>query len=173
LFADHLFSFTPRHLQALAVRAGLSVLRTETAPAELGAFQMMVTTPGETALVPDCADGTALNARRAVYLGRWSTLDAGLAARLPASVICFGIGEAAGLLRAYAPESWARVRACTADTLASGTFGPLPAVPLDALPSDTAILVGVRPADQMRVAGRLASRFASVTTWYDLVEEPV
>jgi SAM-dependent methyltransferase len=172
LFADHLFSFAPDHLHALAAGAGLSVLRTETAPPALGAFQMMVATPGDAAPTRNCADGAALNARRAAYLRRWSTLDAGLAVRLPASVVCFGTGEAAGLLRAYAPESWARVRACTADALASGTFGPLPALSLDTLPADTAILVGVRPADQVRVAERLVSRFASVTTWYDLVEDP-
>jgi SAM-dependent methyltransferase len=172
LFADHLFSFAPDHLHALAARAGLSVLRAEEAPQALGAFQMIVATSGDMSITGEWADGAALNARRAAYLRRWSALDAGLAARLPPSVVCFGAGEAAGLLRAYAPESWARVRACTADTLASGTFGPLPVVPLETLPAATAILVGVRPVDQVRVVERLASRFASVTTWYDLVEEP-
>jgi hypothetical protein len=30
----------------------------------------------------------------------------------------------------------------------------------------------VRPADQSRLADRLAARFRRVVTWYDLVDEP-
>ena len=101
-------------------------------------------------------------------MGRWP--------RAPAAVVCFGVGEAAGLLRAYAPRTWARVQACTADRQAlnpaSPDFGGLPIVPLDTLPPSTSLLLGVRPADQPPVRDRLARQFASVTTWYDLVDEP-
>jgi SAM-dependent methyltransferase len=171
LFADHLFSFTSEDLRVLASRSGLAVHLAEKAPAPLGAFQMIAAHRGGSAADVACSEPLALNRRRASYLQRWADLDAQLAARLPAAVVCFGAGEAAGLLRGYAPSSWSRVRACTADTIGADRFGAVPMVPLDRLPADTAILVGVRPEDQRPVADRLAARFASVTTWYDLVPD--
>jgi hypothetical protein len=85
--------------------------------------------------------------------------------------VCFGAGEAAGLLRAYAPRAWASVRACTVDGDSRGGFGALSMIPLDSVPAGETILVGVRPADQPHVAERLAARFARVVTWYDLVDD--
>jgi hypothetical protein len=95
--------------------------------------------------------------------------------------VCFGAGEAAGLLRAYAPRVWSSVRACTADDVPAvasakagesrDTFGDLPLVPLDSVASHETVLVGVRPIDQPRVAARLAARFPRVVTWYDLVND--
>ena len=83
--------------------------------------------------------------------------------------MCFGAGEAAGLLRGYAPRTWALVRACTIDGPASGRFGDLPVVGLDAVGSAETVLVGVRPLDQARLADRLRARFTAVVTWYDLL----
>jgi hypothetical protein len=85
-------------------------------------------------------------------------------------VVCFGAGEAAGLLRAYAPRAWSSVRACTVDGHAHGVFGELPMIPIDAVGRGDTVLIGVRPADQRRVADRLRDRFPRVITWYDLVE---
>ena len=87
------------------------------------------------------------------------------------SAVCFGAGEAAGLLRAYAPRAWASVRACTVDGDSHGRYGELPMIPLDSIPDGETLLVGVRPADQPRVAARLAARFTRVVTWYDLVDD--
>ena len=179
LFADHLYSFSASHLRAMAVRAGFSALATLPAPPALGTFQMLVASAsaaaGATVVHSAFADPGVLNESRADWLRRWQALDGALAARLPAPVVCFGVGEAAGLLRAYAPRTWARIRACTADRQAldpaSPDFGGLPIVPLDTLPRSTSLLVGVRPTDQATVRDRLARQFASVTTWYDLVGE--
>jgi SAM-dependent methyltransferase len=169
LFADHLWSFTAGHLASVLARAGVAHADTVIAPPSLRPFQMVIAR--STGRAPDAiqVDARDLNRRRAAYLERWRALDERLHARLPAGVVCFGVGEAAGLLRAYAPRSWSRVRACTADRSPRLQFGDLPVLPLDDLPAETPILVAVRPPLQPAIALRLRARFANVTTWYDLV----
>ena len=174
LFVDHLFSFAPPHLDAMLTRAGFAVIGCSPAPPEIGEFQMVIARRVE-------ADGSGdggsenpprrrgLTAERATYLQRWRDLDARLTARMHSAAVCFGAGEAAGLLRAYAPDSWSLVTACTFDGAAGGTFGELPIVPLDAVSADTTLVLGVRPADQPRLIERLQARFARVVAWYDLV----
>jgi len=169
LFADHVFSFAPQHLRALAARAGLDVVRVSPAPGDLGPFQMIVARPAASAthVAAPRLEGTAA---RAAYLSAWASLDERLLERTSEDVVCFGAGEAAGLLRAYAPRTWSRVHACTVDGQPSGRFGALPIVPLDAVDGGATMLVGVRPFDQPRVAERLRARFPRVVTWYDLLD---
>jgi SAM-dependent methyltransferase len=167
LFADHVHSFTPPHLRTLCGRAGLDVVAQGQAPPALGMFQMIVAMRGEPAN-DSGAIASGVDAR-ASYLASWSELDARLLERVAAPAVCFGASEAAGLLRAYAPRTWQRVRACTVDGAVEGRFGPLPIVGLDRVDSSETVLVGVRPLDQARVAERLRTRFARVVTWYDLV----
>jgi SAM-dependent methyltransferase len=168
LFADHVFSFAAPHLRTLAMRAGLDVLSAERAPTVLGEFQMTVArrsrAPGgdEPALAPVEA--------RSRYLAAWRALDQRLLERIADVAVCFGAGEAAGLLRAYAPRTWARVRACAIDGRPAGGFGELPLIALDEIGEHETVLVAVRPLDQARVAERLRARFPSVATWYDLLE---
>jgi SAM-dependent methyltransferase len=171
LFADHLWSFTSSHLCAIARRGGAGPVRASLAPAELGPFQMITAArrqPEDEAVIRGERD---LNLARARYLERWRALDEHLLRRLPPRVICFGAGEASGLLRAYAPRTWERVDACTADRVDERTFGGRPVLPIEAVPAATTILVGVRPADQERVAARLRANYHDVITWYDLVGE--
>jgi SAM-dependent methyltransferase len=188
LIADHLHSFAASHLIALAARAGLQAHDVVPAPAALGPFQMMAAVdavdrqPAERARrvaaggdPAGFGDPAPLNERRCALLARWAALDRRLSPRVPPAAVCFGIGEAAGLLRAYAPAVWARIRACTADPHATlpgrSSFGDRPIVAIDTLPADTPIVVAVRPDDQQAVAARLAPRFSAVHTWYDLVGE--
>jgi SAM-dependent methyltransferase len=166
LFADHVHSFAPPHLHALCRRAGLAVVASGLAPVALGPFQMVVAQRGAAATEPVTAPAADA---RAAYLESWRDLDARLLDRAPAPVVCFGAGEAAGLLRAYAPRTWRRVRACTIDGAAEGHFGPLPIIALDRVDAADTVLAGVRPLDQPRVAERLRRRFARVATWYDLL----
>lgn len=169
LFSDHLFSFAPPHLHALVARAGFAVEGAAVAPASLGAFQLVVARPhgksDAVAVVP-----VVLPEGRGRYLQAWSQLDANLLTRVNEPVVCFGAGEAAGLLRAYAPRTWALVRACTMDGDVSGAFGGLPIVELDRVAAGETVLVGVRPQDQPSLALRLRARFPRVVTWYDLLE---
>lgn len=180
LFVDHVFSFSREHVGTLLARAGLQRLGASQAPRSLGAFQMAIgrrrdATQKKAIPAPARAEDVTS------YLERWRQLDAGLQSRMGGAAVCFGAGEAAGLLRAYAPGAWASVRACTVDGLpaaasatagdSSGSFGDLPMIPLDAVRPDEALLVGVRPIDQARVAARLTAQFPRVVTWYDLVSD--
>jgi len=170
LFVDHVFSFGREHVGTLLSRAGLQRLGASQAPRSLGAFQMAigrrrdVLEKSTISAPPRVEDATR-------YLERWKQLDDRLQTRIEGPLVCFGAGEAAGLLRAYAPRTWTSVRACTIDGAPQGQFGELPIIPLDAVPADSSILVGVRPFDQPRLAQRLAERFRRVVTWYDLVDD--
>lgn len=168
LFADHLYSLGAAHVSALMARAGLETMTVRTAPPALGAFQMVTARPAVD--VPDAAIAPCRSARHA-YLERWARLDDRLLPRVEGPAVCFGAGEAAGLLRAYAPQAWARVAACTFDGAAPGAFGDLPIRPLADVPRDSTLLLGVRPADQPRLAARLGREFARVAAWYDLVDD--
>jgi len=169
LIADHLYSFTATHLEALLGAAGFTVCHWSRAPRELGPFQMVVAARQAVASEACEFGGDALLEGRLGYLRAWQQLDAVLLARLAPQVVCFGAGEAAALLRAYAPGAWARVDACTTDEGAVGTFGDRRHVPLADVSAEATVLVGVRPQDQPAIAERLRSRFVNVVTWYDLV----
>ena len=169
LFVDHLFSFGRAHLEAMMRRGGLEVIAASRAPGSLGAFQMIAGRRSDEREPHDVE--AAPVAGRAAYLERWRLLDGHLETRLGPRVTCFGAGEAAGLLRAYAPRSWARVVACTADAAPPGQFGGVPIVPLDQVEADVPLLLGVRPRDQKRLAERLRARFSRVIEWYDLVDD--
>jgi SAM-dependent methyltransferase len=199
LFVDHVFSFSREHVGTLLSRAGLQRLGASQSPRSLGTFQMAIgrrrdATQKKAIPAPPRAEDVT------TYLERWRQLDDRLHARVQGSIVCFGAGEAAGLLRAYAPRVWSSVRACTVDGVPAGwfaegepsastvfvgspgdptlakaeeslrRFGELPMIPLESVPPDETMLVGVRPADQPRVAERLAARFRHVVTWYDLVD---
>ena len=169
LIADHLFSFTAQHLATLLSATGLTLEHWSSAPARLGAFQMVVAgldgaSRGEL-LAPDLG---GLRTAQDSYLNAWAELDAALVSRLPSEVVCFGAGEAAGLLRAYAPRTWALVRACATDDAERGAFGDLPRIPVHDVSVDVTVLIGVRPQDPAPVAERLRATFPRVVTWYDL-----
>jgi SAM-dependent methyltransferase len=170
LFVDHVFSFGREHIGTLLSRAGLQRLGSSQAPPSLGAFQMAIGRRRDvTQMKAIHAPPRAEDVTR--YLERWRQLDDRLRTRIEGPVVCFGAGEAAGLLRAYAPRAWASVRACTIDGSPQGRFGELPIIPLDAVAANADVLVGVRPSDQARVAERLARRVRRVVTWYDLVDD--
>jgi SAM-dependent methyltransferase len=174
LIADHLYSLTAAQLEAALSAAGFTVTHWSAAPRELGPFQMVVASRSASRATLPVTAPAALVAARESYLRAWQQLDASLCARLPSRVVCFGAGEAAALLRAYAPTSWSRVDLCATDADAGGRFGDRPHVRLDDVSRDEAVLLGVRPQDQERVASRLRTTFQTVITWYDLVafDEP-
>jgi SAM-dependent methyltransferase len=175
VFADHLSSFAPVHLERLLHRSGLVPLSAASAPTDLGNFQMIVARRDDTtktqaamARVPRF-DAPPTEGRRA-YLDAWRALDRLLAERGGTGpLVCFGIGEAAGLLRAYAPTTWGRVTACVADTPEQPTFGDLPVLEYSTMQGDAAVLLGVRPAVQPAVAARVQNEGRIVVRWDDVI----
>jgi SAM-dependent methyltransferase len=172
LVFDHLHSFTDGALACLAGEAGLRVLSSRPAPATLGAFRMHVFGRGRDARPPEPGVLDALHAARAAYLQSWARLDDVLRERAGHDRLTgFGTGEAAFLLRAYAPRTWARVVRCTVDHPNASSFCGLPVVPLPSTDpgSGEAVLLAVRPRDQDKVAGRLAGQWARIVRWDDIV----
>src|SRR2546422_4987191 len=170
LIADHLVSLAPAHLRALLARSGWHVDTMAAAPAALGEFQLAMGRPAAAALDADLPPpGHSRLAWR--YLEHWSALDARLLERIGAgNVVCFGAGEAAGLLRTYVPRTWSRVSACTTDAATAGAMvGDRPVLPLDEVDPAAVLLLGVRPADQPPLAQRLSRSHPQVVTWYDLI----
>jgi 2-polyprenyl-3-methyl-5-hydroxy-6-metoxy-1,4-benzoquinol methylase len=171
LIADHTYSFASSHLAKILEQVRLRPRHLEPAPTDLGSFQMVIADNAPASPTPTVRAAIQGSNLRA-YLERWSALDGQLLPRLgDGGVSCFGVGETAGLLRAYAPRTWQRVRSCTADEITEPSrFGQVPAVPLDQLADDEPVLLGVRPQDQPGLVERLSSRFAHVVSWHDLIE---
>jgi len=178
LLLDHRHCLTPAALEVLAVRAGLAVQARQTAPE--GGFQALLLRPvmpgrcgaawltrtgaafprrGE---VPRAAT-PALSAERRRYLAVWRALDRTLLAQsTPARrLLYFGTGEAARLLRCYAPALWVRVAAVTAvtaDDLTGAAALGKPVLPLEeVMMARDELLLAVRPQAQAGLAARLAS----------------
>jgi 2-polyprenyl-3-methyl-5-hydroxy-6-metoxy-1,4-benzoquinol methylase len=174
LFADHLWSFAPEQLAALVQQAGMMVVSQSRAPAELGAFQLVraVVIESTSGTYPQAAAAPALLQAKRDYLRAWSRLDGILLERSQGAdrLICFGIGEAAGLLRAYAPATWSRVVECVADDPERGTFGELRVHAWTGAVTDDAILLGVRPGVQPAIARRLEGLASRVVRWDDVVD---
>ena len=168
LFHDHLHSWRPDHLRTLFARADLRVDLIESAPESLGCFQLVAGRPTNGAVAP--APYREPDAAHARYLEAWRSLDRVLLERVGSDeAVAFGAGEAAGLLRAYAPGAWARVKRCAVDAPQFEYFGRLRVV--DALELEPATLVlAVRPAVQAALDVRLRERGHRVIRWDDLIE---
>ncbi len=171
VFADHASSFVPGHLAELLRRVACRIDRVSEAPAALGPFMMIVARREGGALreVRSAIDPVALGRDKHAYLERWRALDGALLARSTApKLVCFGIGEAAGLLRAYAPETWSRVVACAADAPDQPVFGDRPVTTPERVPAGTDLLLGVRPAAQEQLTARFRDRYHAIR-WDDLI----
>ena len=174
LFVDHLWSFSAAHLGQLASHAGLKVVDWTAAPVALGSFQLVrlsrEAANGPAAIPAPGAD--ALIGAKDRYLRAWGSLEQDLLARAgdARSLACFGAGEAAALLRAYAPEVWRRVAVCLVDAPEEATFGDVPVIDcVHRRGVDDPVLLGVRPEGQPAVAQRLLGAGCSVIRWDDRI----
>lgn len=170
LFIDHLHSFTPAHIARLFEDNGLRVDLQVSAPSAIGDFQLTIGTP-HGSFEPTASSEARPFAPHEAYLRAWTALDASLMRRLPAAstVSCFGAGEAAGLLRAYAPQTWSRVERCVVDHPDSSVFGELPVESADTIREGETILMGVRPAVQAALSDRVARLGCTALRWDDMI----
>src|SRR4029077_3446920 len=87
-----------------------------------------------------------------------------------ASVVVFGNGDIAALLRIYAPAVWARAAACVVDgEPVANCFIDRPLRRYGSLPVPIVIVLGVRPGNHDVVARRLAADGHRVVRWDDVV----
>jgi SAM-dependent methyltransferase len=174
LFADHLWSFMPAHLSRLAAGAGLEVVNWSAAPSALGSFQLIRLRPSTTPeqQVTMGSEGAAEVTRaKQSYLHAWGLLEQELLARSrhSPSLVCFGMGEAAALLRAYAPALWSRVKLCAVDRPEGDVFGDIPVIDYTGGRFEWPVILGVRPEAQARLARRLEDSGCAVIRWDDCI----
>jgi hypothetical protein len=79
------------------------------------------------------------------------------------------MGEAAALLRAYAPALWSRVKLCAADRPEGDVFGEIPVVDYTGGRFEWPVLLGVRPEAQAGLAQRLEDSGCVVIRWDDCI----
>jgi hypothetical protein len=158
----------------LAAAAGLEMVDWRAAPSALGAFQLIrlrsSTTPVQRATMAN--EGAAeLTRAKQSYLHAWGLLEEELLerSRHSPSLVCFGMGEAAALLRAYAPALWSRVKVCAADRPEGDVFGNIPVIDYTGGRFEWPVLLGVRPEAQAGLARRLESSGCSVIRWDDCI----
>lgn len=172
LFADHLFSIGRSHMRAIVAAAGLRVVTQASAPTGLGAFFMTIASrgAGDGAAPSEVEAAHAFDAKDA-YLRTWRDLDATLSGRLPtdARVACFGAGEAAGLLRAYAPATWSRVSFCTMDAPPFSRFGDKPVKPYAPGIAIDALVLATRPSVQAAIGRRVESDGVRAIRYDDVI----
>lgn len=173
LVYDHLFSFTEEAFQRVASRAELRIVVSSAAPDQLGAFRLHVIERGRESTVRSENFDKGLVAARARYLEAWEALDSELMRRLgtATSVSCFGVGEAALMLRAYAPRTWASIKRFVVDHPPFDSLDGQPVVRLDSAnpSSGEAMLLALRPIDQKHVQQRLQERFPRLVRWDDFI----
>lgn len=170
LIYDHIHSFTSRAIEGIAKSADLAVIDRQTAPPALGAFQAILLARGFSKWVaPRMADD--LFERRMRLFSCWQKLDDALYERIRdcPNLWAFGGGENAQLLRAYAPNTWNKVRGILADS--AGFFDARPITRYEAASASRArtVLLAVRPEIQIAVAQRLINDGNSIIRWDDLV----
>jgi SAM-dependent methyltransferase len=172
LFADHLHSFTAQALETFTRDGGTAAVWEER-PSRFDGFRIYVCRPADgiarTPAPP--ADPAALHRSRSKYLSRWAGLDGLLLERSKDAgrLSCFGAGEAAALLRAYAPRTWSKVEVLAVDQPAVPTFLGKPVVDIATLRPmpGHAILMGTHPNSQQRLGSRLSAMGFAVVRWDD------
>jgi SAM-dependent methyltransferase len=157
LFFDHFWSISTTAMIAFSVGSGLQLIRREGLTGPLAGFQLFKFRRSETATT---AIGTEKLSEDAIsYLSAWKELDASLERQLAASgkpAQVFGAGQMAALLRAYAPNTFARVKRLLLDHPEEAW--PLgPAVRYDGFNTldGWVTLVAVHPLAQDAIAARI------------------
>ena len=188
LYADHLYSFLPLHVDALLHYAGFEQVKFDRNAARgVEYFQMIVARPAKAISRSPGANGNALPVtavdthqdcrqlleRRREYLHRWSELEHRLLERIAGSqaVYCFGAGQWAALIASYAPAVWRKVVGCIIDGGAEKLFLGKPVLDYArcTIGDVGLVLAGINPATQPRIASRLRQDGYNVVTWYDII----
>ena len=163
LIYDHLYSFCPSNLLALANTSGLAVVRHEVSPPELPGFQMLLGTPQsggrQDPTEVKCPNVIDLHGFRVSYLNKWKDVDAKLCGAIAGcrTTVMFGVGEMAQLIRAYAPLTWDRTGSFIVDTPLVAEFFGRPVVPYSEYKPnrDDLVVLAVSPPAADKLSTRL------------------
>ena len=180
LMADQNFSLSPAHLDALAVRAGMTVLRRLPCPGgplrneQLVVLRRANAQDKSTAPRPDRAAIEASYAALVSYLNAWAGLDARLATEVAAArrVFNFGGGLWSYVLAAHCPQYWARVECCLVDGFA-GRCIDKDVKPFEnvVLAPDDVVVLGTNPYVQLKLIERLKGAGVHAVSWDDIIPD--
>lgn len=173
LFLDHRYSFTTAALSTLADESGLELIFREEGRPRFEDFRIYVLVPRRQGATnrQSLREGSyqELHQRRSDYLDRWSRLDGELLDRVTTShrILAFGAGEAAALLRAYAPRFWRRIEALVVDQpLQSEHLGkPVMATQAVRPGPGLTLVIAAHPRSHDRIAARLTGEGFDVVRW--------
>jgi hypothetical protein len=178
LFFDHLYTLTLNTLDLAVVGSPLVARKYLLAPASIGDFQMVTfeIDPASRALDSKRPHQSfqELWSRRQAYLNSWHNLDRNLLdrARSATRVVAFGGGQTAALLRAYAPETWARIELMVLDDVNEAWALSVPTGSYrDSVPKlkEAMVLIATSPRVQGFLADRLRSDGLRSIRWDDLI----
>lgn len=164
LMFDHVHSFTRRSLLLLLQAAGFSLLCHEVSPAGIAGFQAVLAAPflaTEAIAEPELEHLAILHGKRAALVTGWRMLAEHVVGQWPehGRLVAFGVGEAALLLRAYAPALWKKVVAVTADVAPPAGRFDVPFVAMAELSTEAdTLLLATRPEVQAALASRLEAQ---------------
>jgi SAM-dependent methyltransferase len=177
LFFDHVHTFSVRAFSRLSGAADLRILRAAAmspAPSDFQIFVLGKATRQTPKVGPeDTPLMTELGHRRFRYLETWGDLDEVLADRLgPGPCLAFGAGEAATLIRAYAPRSWTRISGVVLDQPAGARRLDKPVSGFAELDPRSAapILLATHPRSQATLAARLTDQGFRIVRWDDMID---
>lgn len=176
LFFDHLYSLTRDGLRICGRVAALAAEKQMPAPNNIGDFQMSVftrQTDNSHAPPADATNAARLHSDRQSYLDGWRMLDQFLLerSRSTADLLSFGAGQTAALLRAYAPQTWARVASLVLDDPTEAwNLGPPVALYRHTVQTPgRPTLIATTPRVQQAVARRLERDGLYPVTWNELI----
>ena len=178
LMADQNVSLCPEHLDALAAKASMRVVRRLPCPGgPLRNEQLAVMRPVDT----KGPDGSAMASRHAIdasyaglvaYLNAWAGLDSWLSQAIVDArrVFNFGGGLWSYVLAAYCPGYWARVECCLVDGFAGRCIDrevkPFESVTLS---KDDVLVLGTNPYVQPKLAARFADAGLRAVSWNHMI----
>jgi SAM-dependent methyltransferase len=178
LMADQNFSLSPPHLDAVATKAGMSVVGRVPCPGgPLRNEQLIVMQRGDARNLRAPKLPNGLEIERAyrglvAYLEAWAGLDARLGKTLADArrVFNFGGGLWSTVLAAYCPDYWRRVECCLVDGFGGRCVDkevrPFESVKLEAT---DALVLGTNPYVQPKLVARFAAAGLCAVAWNDIV----
>jgi SAM-dependent methyltransferase len=180
LMADQNFSLCPPHLDAIAAKAGMRVVRHLPCPGgPLRNEQLAVMCPAdagmsEPAVLPSRRIIEATYGQLVSYLEAWAGLDAQLMAATADAerVFNFGGGLWSYVLAAYCPQYWARVECCLVDGF-DGRCMDREVKPFEsvALSSSDILVLGTNPYVQPKLADRFADAGLRAVSWNHIIAD--
>ncbi|WP_082537467.1 MULTISPECIES: class I SAM-dependent methyltransferase [unclassified Aureimonas] len=170
VFQDHIFGLTHQALLRLGQDVGLTLIRYSPTPEEDGDFQLcLFSRKSNGAIQPSLTvDPSSMHRNRVAYLREWQKLDNFLMSQIDGNPLpCFGAGEVAALMRAYAPRAWSYVAELLVDDPATAWRLDRSARVYKRPDAPSPLLIAVHPSRQRMVANRVEGDDYRAICWPD------